>query len=160
MWEAFIHIVGDFKCHIPNRLIIYISPARQQGNITQQCAITHHSFLEFLLFSIKNLARKHGSERKGKIMNNKSRLEEILRVAAAKETRILAQMIGPSTADAQANLEADWEKVWSRLSAHLEPFFRLLARILTIFDKKFRILTCRLFFCDKPSKWITVTVTV
>ena len=76
-------------------------------------------------------------------MNNKSRLEEILRVAAAKETRILAQMIGPSTADAQANLEADWEKVWSRLSAHLEPFFRLLARILTIFDKKYHFLTCR-----------------
>ena len=39
--------------------------------------------------------------------------------------------------------ETEWEKVWSRLSAYLQPFFQLLARILTIFDKKYRILTCR-----------------
>ena len=38
---------------------------------------------------------------------------------------------------------AEWEKLWSRLPAHLQPFFRFLAHILTIFDKKYRILTCR-----------------
>ena len=36
-----------------------------------------------------------------------------------------------------------WEKVWSWLSAQLQPFFRLLVRILTMFDKKLCILTCR-----------------
>jgi len=74
---------------------------------TVPLSITHHTFLEFLLFSIKNLARKHGSERKGKIMNNKSRLEENLRVAAAKETQILAKMMGPLTAVAQGNLTSN-----------------------------------------------------
>ena len=34
----------------------------------------------------------------------------------------------------------EWEKVWSWLSAH---FFLLLACILTIFYKKYHILTCR-----------------
>ena len=37
----------------------------------------------------------------------------------------------------------EWEKVWSRLSAHLQQLFLALlrARILTIFDKKYCILT-------------------
>ena len=38
---------------------------------------------------------------------------------------------------------AEWDKVWSRLSSHLQPFFWLIARILTIFAKKCRILTRR-----------------
>ena len=46
----------------------------------------------------------------------------------------------------------EWEKVWSRLSAHLQPFFRLLARILTIFDKKYYILTCR----DKRESYLVL----
>ena len=83
---------------------------------TVPLSITHHTFLEFLLFSIKNLARKHGSERKGKIMNNKSRLEENLRVAAAKETQILAKMMGPLTAVAQGNLEEELLLVKEELS--------------------------------------------
>ena len=33
-------------------------------------------------------------------------------------------------------MQAKWGKVWSRLAAHLQTFFRLLARTLTIFDKK------------------------
>ena len=56
----------------------------------------------------------------------------------------------------KSSIPSEWEKVWSRLSAHLQPFFQLLARILTMFDKKYRILTCRdkkivLFklFCNK-----------
>ena len=48
--------------------------------------------------------------------------------------------------------KAEWEKVWSRLSAHLQPFFRLLARILTIFDKKYHILTC----CDKRESYLVL----
>ena len=48
--------------------------------------------------------------------------------------------------------ETEWEKVWSRLSAHLQPFFWLLARNLTIFDKKYRILTCR----DKSECYIVL----
>ena len=47
--------------------------------------------------------------------------------------------------DTSALPEAEWEKMWSRVSAHLQPFFRLLASSLTIFDKKYCILTC----CDK-----------
>ena len=43
----------------------------------------------------------------------------------------------------QKGTGAEWKKVWSRLSAHLQPFFRLLARILRIFDEKYHILTCR-----------------
>ena len=35
------------------------------------------------------------------------------------------------------NWQPEWEKVWSRLSAHLQPFFWLSARILKIFDKKY-----------------------
>ena len=35
-----------------------------------------------------------------------------------------------------ASKRAAWEKAWRRLSAHLQPFFRLLAHILSIFDKK------------------------
>ena len=38
---------------------------------------------------------------------------------------------------------AEWDKVCSRLSLHLQPFFWLLVRILTIFDKKYRIFTRR-----------------
>ena len=49
-------------------------------------------------------------------------------------------------------LNAEWEKVWSRLSAHLQPFFWLLVRILTIFGKKYRILTCR----DKSESYLFV----
>ena len=36
---------------------------------------------------------------------------------------------------------AEWEKVW--LSAHMEPFFLALSAYLTVFDKKYHILTCR-----------------
>ena len=49
-------------------------------------------------------------------------------------------------------LVSEWEKVWSRLSTHLQPFFRLIARILTIFDKKYRILTHR----DKRESYLIV----
>ena len=42
--------------------------------------------------------------------------------------------------------KAEWEKVWIRLSAHLQPFFWPIGRILTIFDKKYRILRV-LFDC-------------
>ena len=38
---------------------------------------------------------------------------------------------------------AEWDKVWSWLSSHLQPFFWLIACILTIFDKKYLILTRR-----------------
>ena len=31
--------------------------------------------------------------------------------------------------------QPQWNNMWSRLSAHFQPFFRLLVRILTIFDK-------------------------
>ena len=34
------------------------------------------------------------------------------------------------------------DKVWSLLLAHFQPFFQLLARILTVFDKKYLILMC------------------
>ena len=36
---------------------------------------------------------------------------------------------------------ARWDKVWSRLSAHFQPFFQLLAHILTIFNKKYHVAT-------------------
>ena len=55
----------------------------------------------------------------------------------------------------------------------LAAIFLLIARILTIFGKKYRILTRRdkresylivlqqnNVFCNKPSKWITVTPTL
>ena len=42
--------------------------------------------------------------------------------------------------------KAEWEKVWIWLSAHLQPFFWPIGRILTIFDKKYRIL--RVLFID------------
>ena len=46
----------------------------------------------------------------------------------------------------------EWDKVWSRLSSHLQPFFWLIiARIFTIFDKKYRILTHR----DKRESYLT-----
>ena len=31
-------------------------------------------------------------------------------------------------------LTTEWDKKWKRLSAHFQPFFLLLARIVTIFD--------------------------
>ena len=46
-------------------------------------------------------------------------------------------------------LSAEWEKVWSQL-LHLQPFFWLLAHILTIFDKKYSNLTC----CDKRESYL------
>ena len=49
-------------------------------------------------------------------------------------------------------IATEWEKVWSRLSAHLQAFFWLLARILTIFDKRYRILKCR----DKRESYLIV----
>ena len=49
-------------------------------------------------------------------------------------------------------IAAEWEKVWSRLSSHLQPFFQLIARILTFFDKKYRILTRR----DKRESYLIV----
>ena len=45
----------------------------------------------------------------------------------------------------------EWDKVWSRLSLHLQPFFLLIARILTIFDKKYHILMLR-------DKWETYLI--
>ena len=50
------------------------------------------------------------------------------------------------------SLTQQWEKVWRRLSAHLQPFFRLLVRMFTIFDKKYRILTCR----DKRESYLVL----
>ena len=50
---------------------------------------------------------------------------------------------------------AEWNKVWSRLSAYFQTFFRLLIRILTIFGKKYHIITC----CDKR-EWLSVTPTL
>ena len=46
----------------------------------------------------------------------------------------------------------EWDKVWSRLSLHLQPFFWLIVRILTIFDKKYHILTRR----DKRESYLIV----
>ena len=57
--------------------------------------------------------------------------------------------------DGDNEKDAEWNKVWSRLLSHLQPFFWLIARILTIVDKKYRILTRRdkresyLIFCNK-----------
>ena len=48
--------------------------------------------------------------------------------------------------------KAEWEKVWIRLSAHLQPFFWPIGRILTIFDKKYRIFTRR----DKRESYLIV----
>ena len=48
--------------------------------------------------------------------------------------------------------QPEWDKVWSRLSSHLQPFFWLIAHILTIFDKKYRILTRR----DKRESYLIV----
>ena len=45
---------------------------------------------------------------------------------------------------------AEWEKVW--LSAHMEPFFLALSAYLTVFDKKYHILTCR----DKRESYLIV----
>ena len=47
---------------------------------------------------------------------------------------------------------SEWDKVWSRLLSHLQPFFWLIARILTIFDKKYHILTRR----DKRESYLIV----
>ena len=44
------------------------------------------------------------------------------------------------------------DKVWSLLLAHFQPFFQLLARILTIFDKKYCVLTRR----DKRESYLIV----
>ena len=46
----------------------------------------------------------------------------------------------------------EWEKVWSQLSAHLQPFFRLLVRILSFFEEKYCILTCR----DKRESYLVL----
>ena len=45
--------------------------------------------------------------------------------------------------DGDNEKDAEWNKVWSRLLSHLQPFFWLIACILTIVDKKYRILTRR-----------------
>ena len=57
-----------------------------------------------------------------------------------------------SWSECKEYMESEWEKVWSRLSAHLQPFFWLIARILTIFDKKYPILTC----CDKRESYLII----
>ena len=36
---------------------------------------------------------------------------------------------------------ADQEKMWSQLAAHLKPFLRLIACIVTLRDKKYSVLT-------------------
>ena len=47
---------------------------------------------------------------------------------------------------------AEWDKVWSRLSAHFQPFLQLLAGILTILDKKY----CTLMWRDKREPYLIV----
>ena len=49
-------------------------------------------------------------------------------------------------------LTPECDKVWSRLSSHLLPFFWLIARLLKISDKKYRILTRR----DKRDSYLNV----
>ena len=49
-------------------------------------------------------------------------------------------------------IAAEWEKVWSRLSSHLQPFSLVLARILTVFNKKRRFLMCP----DKRESYLIV----
>ena len=54
----------------------------------------------------------------------------------------------------------EWDKVWSRLSSHLQPFFFwLIAPILTIFDKKYRILTNRVYGSLWPPLWLSLALT-
>ena len=48
------------------------------------------------------------------------------------------------------HLETDWKKVWSRLSAHFQTFFRLIAHISKFCDKKYRTLTV----CDKKHPFL------
>ena len=61
--------------------ILCMTPA-QQSDI--QLTINPHQFLEFLLFSIKGVARKHGKEKKASLLTRKERTEEQLR----KETKV------------------------------------------------------------------------
>ena len=67
---------------------------------------------------------------------------------------------------------AEQDKMQSQLVAQFMPFFRIIARILTLCDKKYRILTFRdkkycmltfrdkkyriLMFCDKTESYLTV----
>ena len=48
--------------------------------------------------------------------------------------------------------KTEWEKVWSRLSAHLQPFFSALSTYFNIFWQKYHILTCR----DKRESYLIV----
>ena len=61
--------------------ILCMTPAQQSEiNLT----INPHQFLEFLLFSIKGVARKHGKEKKANLLTRKERSEDQLR----KESKV------------------------------------------------------------------------
>ena len=49
-------------------------------------------------------------------------------------------------------IHPEWDKVWSRLSSHLQPFLSALCAYFKIFRQKYRILTYR----DKRESYFIV----
>ena len=84
--------------------ILCMTPA-QQSDI--QLTINPHQFLEFLLFSIKGVARKHGKEKKANLLTRKERAEEQLRkeskVHDALLVRIRSEPLNGATEEAFFN---------------------------------------------------------
>ena len=84
--------------------ILCLTPA-QQSDI--QLTINPHQFLEFLLFSIKGVARKHGKEKKANLLTRKERAEEQLRkeskVHDALLVRIRSEPLNGATEEAFFN---------------------------------------------------------
>ena len=79
------------------RAILFMNPT-QQANI--KLSINPHQFLEYLLFSIKGVARRHGQQKKASLITRKERTEELIRQETQVHDALLSQVrAGQKTAE-------------------------------------------------------------
>ena len=79
------------------RAILFMNPT-QQANI--KLSINPHQFLEYLLFSIKGVARRHGQQKKASLITRKERTEELIRRETKVHDALLSQVrAGQKTAE-------------------------------------------------------------
>ena len=79
------------------RAILFMNPT-QQSNI--KLSINPHQFLEYLLFSIKGVARRHGQQKKASLITRKERTEELIRRETKVHDALLSQVrAGQKTAE-------------------------------------------------------------
>ena len=79
------------------RAILFMNPT-QQSNI--KLSINPHQFLEYLLFSIKGVARRHGQQKKASLITRKERTEELIRRETKVHDALLSQVrAGKKTAE-------------------------------------------------------------